>query len=286
MNCVPSTYKSPLTLTIPVLSPIAAGSIIMVDGPVRVAVPLETSDRLTPIPVVSNLFRLSKYSSTAPSWLKTKPVSSLAAFLTSNLLVLSIKDPVPVSLIKLSLPSWTNCKSLPSPKLRTSLSPSLTLPLNVETPDTESCVANIVDWLVVIPVNVERPVIVTLPSTFNDWSKSTILLNVETPVTTNWSSIVTVPPAESIVRLPVDVSISLSLAIPIRTLSISAPPLASTRPMNVDTPETESWVPKIVVWFVTIPTKVDSPVIVTLCESGLVSAQTDLKFSSKISGLK
>jgi len=54
------------------------------------------------------------------------------------------------------------------------------------------------------------------------------------------SSSVVVPPAESIVKLPVEVSISLSLAIPIRILSISAPPLASTSPVNVEIPETES----------------------------------------------
>ena len=40
-------------------------------------------------------------------------------------------------------------------------------------------------------------------------------VNVDTPVTANWSSTVTVPPAESIVRLPVDVSISLSPVTPI-----------------------------------------------------------------------
>ena len=33
-NCVPSTYKSPLILTLPVLSPTAAGSITNSSGPV------------------------------------------------------------------------------------------------------------------------------------------------------------------------------------------------------------------------------------------------------------
>jgi hypothetical protein len=41
---VPSTYKSPLILTIPVLSPTPAGSIISSEGPVIVLV-------LIPIPV-------------------------------------------------------------------------------------------------------------------------------------------------------------------------------------------------------------------------------------------
>ena len=40
-------------------------------------------------------------------------------------------------------------------------------------------------------------------------------MKVEVPVTANWSSTVVVPPAESIVRLPVDVSISLSPVTPI-----------------------------------------------------------------------
>ena len=48
------------------------------------------------------------------------------------------------------------------------------------------------------------------------------------------SSIVVVPPLESIVKLPVDVSISLSPAIPIRILSMVAPPLASSKPPKDD----------------------------------------------------
>ena len=60
------------------------------------------------------------------------------------------------------------------------------------------------------------------------------------PVTTNSSSIVTSPPAESIVRFPVEVSISLLPVTPIWILSIVAPPLASIAPVNVETPVTLS----------------------------------------------
>ena len=67
---------------------------------------------------------------------------------------------------------------------------------------------------------------------------SVVSVNVETPVTERSSSTVTVPPAESRVKLPVDVSISLSPATPIRTLSIVAPPFASTAPVNVEAPPT------------------------------------------------
>jgi len=48
-------------------------------------------------------------------------------------------------------------------------------------------------------------------------------VKVTVPVTLKLSSIVTVPPAESIVRLPDTVSISLSLVIPIWILPKSAP---------------------------------------------------------------
>ena len=47
-----------------------------------------------------------------------------------------------------------------------------------------------------------------------------------------------VPPAESIVILPVDVSISLSPVTPICILSMVAPPFASIAPVNVDIPVT------------------------------------------------
>ena len=45
-------------------------------------------------------------------------------------------------------------------------------------------------------------------------------------------------PEESIVRLPVEVSISLSPVTPIWTLSIVAPPLPSISPVKVETPAT------------------------------------------------
>jgi hypothetical protein len=45
---VPSTYKSPLIRTIPVLSPIAAGSIISSEGPVIVFVLIPIPTPLTP----------------------------------------------------------------------------------------------------------------------------------------------------------------------------------------------------------------------------------------------
>ena len=95
-------------------------------------------------------------------------------------------------------------------------------------------------------VKVERPITVTLPSTLSDLSMSTISLKVEIPVTTSWSSTVTVPPAESITRLPVEVSISLSPLMPIWILSIVAPLLASIvfvkveRPVTVTLPSTLS----------------------------------------------
>ena len=53
------------------------------------------------------------------------------------------------------------------------------------------------------------------------------------PVTVRLSLTVVVPPAESIVKLPVLVSIVLSFVIPIWTLSILAPPLASIVPVKV-----------------------------------------------------
>ena len=68
--------------------------------------------------------------------------------------------------------------------------------------------------------------------------KVTLPLNVVIPVTIRLSSIVVVPPAESIIRLPVEVSISLSPEIPIWILSIFAPPLASITPVKVLSPVT------------------------------------------------
>ena len=60
----------------------------------------------------------------------------------------------------------------------------------------------------------------------------------EIPETIKLSSIVVVPSAESRIRLPVEVSISLSPEIPIWILSIVAPALASSNPSNVPTPIT------------------------------------------------
>ena len=52
---VPSTYKSPLILTVPVLSPTTPGSIIKLDGPAIVAVLLTPLRTDIPIPVDINL---------------------------------------------------------------------------------------------------------------------------------------------------------------------------------------------------------------------------------------
>ena len=65
-----------------------------------------------------------------------------------------------------------------------------------------------------VTVSVLRSPRVTLPL------NTALLLNVETPDTINWSVISTVPPKESRIRLPVEVSISLSPLIPIWILSI------------------------------------------------------------------
>ena len=61
----------------------------------------------------------------------------------------------------------------------------------------------------------------------------TLASNDALPETLKISSTVTVPPAESIVRLPDAVSISLSPVTPICILSMLAPPLASIAPVNV-----------------------------------------------------
>ena len=72
-------------------------------------------------------------------------------------------------------------------------------------------------------------------------------VRVVVPVTLKLSSIVVVPPEESIVRFPEEVSISLSPAIPIWILSIVAPPLASRRLLIVVIPETINWSSMVVV---------------------------------------
>ena len=52
-------------------------------------------------------------------------------------------------------------------------------------------------------------------------------------MTAKLSSIVVVPPAESMIRFPVDVSISLLSVTPIWILSIEAPPFVSSSPDTV-----------------------------------------------------
>ena len=56
--CSPSTNKSPLILTIPVLSPTTPGSIIKLVGPAIVAVSPTPLEMDIPIPVVCNLSEL------------------------------------------------------------------------------------------------------------------------------------------------------------------------------------------------------------------------------------
>ena len=63
-------------------------------------------------------------------------------------------------------------------------------------------------------------------------------VEVVTLLTVRLSLTLTVPPLESSVKLPVLVSIVLSPTIPIRILSIVAPPFASRRPVNVERPVT------------------------------------------------
>ena len=89
------------------------------------------------------------------------------------------------------------------------------------------------------PVNVETPVTIKVESIFTFESKSTSELNVDKPTTINLSSTVTVPSNESMIKLPVVVSISLSPVIPICILSIYAPLLISTVFVNVENPVTE-----------------------------------------------
>ena len=61
MNCEPSTYKSPLILTLPLVVPIpaGAGSIIIFSGPKSVAVVVTPLAIETPVPTVLNLSELS-----------------------------------------------------------------------------------------------------------------------------------------------------------------------------------------------------------------------------------
>ena len=85
------------------------------------------------------------------------------------------------------------------------------------------------------------------------------------PVILTLSSRVVVPPAESIVKFPAEVSISLSLATPILMLSIVAPPFASRRPVNVDTPATDNEPPTFRFFAIpTPPATVNAPVVVVV----------------------
>ena len=91
---------------------------------------------------------------------------------------------------------------------------------------------------------------------------------VKLPETVKLSSTVTVPPAESITKFPVEVSISLSLVTPTCTLSILAPPLASTEPVmvtllaNVEFPVTS--IPAVKSW---LPVDVIGPFSVTATDA-------------------
>ena len=85
-------------------------------------------------------------------------------------------------------------------------------------------------------VSISLPLILTLSTVATSLTARTP--SVVIPVTSKISSTVTVPPAESMVRFPDAVSISLLPDTPIWTLSIVAPPFASTAPVNVVTPET------------------------------------------------
>ena len=113
--------------------------------------------------------------------------------------------------------------------------------LNVETPVTSNPLPDLISSavynlppVVVIPV-VEIPTVV-IPLTPAYPLDATTLTAFVSPVIVNLSSIVVVPPDESIVKLPVDVSISLSPVTPIWILSTLAPPSALIAPVKVVTP--------------------------------------------------
>ena len=81
---------------------------------------------------------------------------------------------------------------------------------------------------------VNVPAIPTSPVTVRVPPIDTLPLNIPCPVTLKLSSIVVVPPAESIVKSPDEVSISLSPETPICTLSTAAPPVTfKSVPLNV-----------------------------------------------------
>ena len=119
-----------------------------------------------------------------------------------------------------------------------------------------------------VPVTPKVPPTVVFPVT------PKVPCNVALPLTVKASSIVVVPPAESIVKLPDEVSISLSFVIPIWILSIVAP-------SKVVKPST-SKLPVIAV----PPPIPRPPVVVIFCEpkcgSTLVPAIAALAFISAL----
>ena len=81
---MPSTNRSPLILTTPVLSPTAAGSRTRFDGPVIVAVVLDPFEMDTPIAVVSNLVFPSYPNDTDELATKLLAVSAVDTFTVSS----------------------------------------------------------------------------------------------------------------------------------------------------------------------------------------------------------
>ena len=127
-----------------------------------------------------------------------------------------VSTDVAVTVLRVAFP--VTCKSFVVVKPATA-----TLLLNVEIPDTSTLFT--ID--VVPPSDVKFKLLPTAEIALGDSIPIETLLivapplpsigpvNVDTPVTANWSSTVTVPPAESIVRFQDDVSISLSPVTPI-----------------------------------------------------------------------
>ena len=114
-----------------------------------------------------------------------------------------------------------------------------------------------------IPVTATPPLISRLPVIL------VLSLILTVPDTLKLSSTVVVPPAESMVKLPEAVSISLSSLIPIWILSIVAPALASTAAANVVTPLTVNfWTAiSVAVTFVSVETPIvasDADILVSV----------------------
>ena len=117
-------------------------------------------------------------------------------------------------------------------------------PVKVVAPVTDNVPATIVLPVVSATVNLSvstaipplafnNPVTVVTPVTPKVLLSVVAPVTPKVPVTINLSSIVVVPSKESIVKLPEEVSISLSPEIPICILSIAAPPFASKKPVKV-----------------------------------------------------